>query len=108
MCCALAPEGAAALPQRCMVAQLAVAQDCNLGYADWRVLDDDPQLSLGFPPDPLWTESNWKQGLPSVQVFQVGRFCTRNRSRQAPDCARVSGPGGGAAGERPSAAPACV
>ena len=35
------------------------------------MLDEDPQVPLGFPPDPMWTESNWEQGLPSLQFFQV-------------------------------------
>jgi len=25
----------------------------------------------GWPPDPMWTESNWPPGQPSLQLFQV-------------------------------------
>lgn len=32
---------------------------------------EDEQLALGFPPDPIWTESNWDNSVPSVKFFQV-------------------------------------
>lgn len=53
---------------------------------EWKVLDEDPQVPLGFPPDPIWTESNWEQGFPSLQFFQVGGA----RSADGSECAVMS------------------
>ena len=43
---------------------------------EWKVSDKDPEVPMGFPPDPIWTESNWELGLPSLQYFQVW-YCSQ-------------------------------
>ena len=43
---------------------------------NWQVDDRDEQAEAGFPPDPMWTESNWEPSVPSLQFFQVIRPAT--------------------------------
>ncbi|KAK9804658.1 hypothetical protein WJX73_005957 [Symbiochloris irregularis] len=45
-------------------------KECGGGTCAWQVSDADPLSGQGFPPDPLWTESNWPDGGQSLRLFQ--------------------------------------
>lgn len=49
-------------------------QDCDPSSSfQWQVSNSaEPWEGLyGWPPDPMWTESNWPSGQPALELFQV-------------------------------------
>jgi hypothetical protein len=49
----------------CSVAELVRWKQVTDEAAEWN-------KQLGWPPDPMWTESNWPEGQPSLLLYQVG------------------------------------
>lgn len=65
-------EYIANLTQACTSEKKFAWQECGGGTCAWQVSDDDPLTQQGFPPDPLWTESSWKDdSSTSLRLFQA-------------------------------------
>lgn len=51
-----------------------VLQDCQADHwGTWVTTNASKEweAELGWPPDDMWTESNWQNGIPGMLVFQV-------------------------------------
>ena len=51
-----------------------VQADESTGLCDWRITNATAswEAQYRWPPDPMWTESYWDPGLPSLRLYQVG------------------------------------
>ena len=67
-------------------------QDCDASYTfQWQENNDATAWEnlYAWPPDPMWTESNWPFGQPAFQLFQVSSLWLAQRNAASESNARI-------------------